>query len=128
MSAPHPDKTPEKAGTEDRRDWASIPVVPVLPESLHAAEGSDEIFVRLAGAKIIRIGAPSIPVADRLEGGGLVIDYTLPGSAVEHRLVFAFNELGMWIERDSYRNDGNPVFFDRALTPEEITDLVTDQK
>ena len=79
-------------------------------------EGGEEIFRRLVGCKIIRIG--SAADAD-LEGGGLIIDYSIANSALEHRLVFAFNELGMWLLWDSmeaYRAHWS----ERCLSAQEI--------
>jgi hypothetical protein len=34
---------------------------------------------------------------DAIEGGGLAIDYCRPGNEITRRIVFAFNELGMWV-------------------------------
>jgi hypothetical protein len=33
-----------------------------------------------------------------LEGGGFLIDYIPAGDTKTHRAVFAFNELGLWVE------------------------------
>lgn len=52
----------------------------------------------LVGAVIVDIGAA--PIEDCIEGGGLVIDYRAEGSQQVRRLVLAFSEVGMWIERD----------------------------
>jgi hypothetical protein len=54
---------------------------------------------RLRGATIVDIGAA--PVEMEIEGGGLVIDYRAAESSKIQRLVLAFTELGMWIERET---------------------------
>lgn len=48
------------------------------------------------GAVIVRLG--TIDAGQKVEGGGLVIDYRKPDSNQVRRVVFAFNELGMWLE------------------------------
>jgi hypothetical protein len=35
---------------------------------------------------------------DGIEGGGLIIDYTARNETAVRRVVFGFNELGMWVE------------------------------
>ena len=52
----------------------------------------------LIGASIVRLG--TIPSLDA-EGGGLVIDYTPLGSTEEHRAVFEFSDVGMWVHSSS---------------------------
>jgi hypothetical protein len=79
-------------------DYKGLEIIPALPSGLHLPEGDEEIFRRLVGCKITGIG--STANAD-IEGGGLLIDYTLPDSELPQRLVFAFNELGMWTIWDS---------------------------
>lgn len=49
----------------------------------------------LAGATVLRFG--TIP-GTRTEGGGLVIDYRPKDRKRAKRVVFGFNELGMWVE------------------------------
>jgi hypothetical protein len=115
MSGPHSDKTPESAIAEDERDWSNMPVVAALPASLHPAEGGEDVLRRLAGATIVHIGAPE---TSSFEGGGLVLDYTLPGSTVQHRIIFAFTELGMWIEWDSLRDRDEFIITNRAMSRE----------
>jgi hypothetical protein len=49
----------------------------------------------MAGATIVRIGS----VNDAgIEGGGLLVDYIPAGQTQIRRVVFAFNELGLWLE------------------------------
>jgi hypothetical protein len=76
------------------RDWT---VVGALPEARSLPSGGEEICKRLVGATIIRIGGVAEP---GIEGGGLIIDYRLPGSTQTSRVLFAFNELGMWVEAE----------------------------
>jgi len=71
-------------------------VIEALPASSGAHRGEEQVFQRLRGSRISRIGAPSI---GGIEGGGLVIDYVRNGT--HGRVVFGFNENGMWIEFDS---------------------------
>ena len=49
----------------------------------------------LTGATIVQLG--TIEDGDLLEGGGLVVDYRPPGTERVRRIVFEFNEAGMWI-------------------------------
>ena len=51
----------------------------------------------LIGATIVRFG--TIP-GEKVEGGGLVIDYKPVGSDEAKRIVFGFNELGMWVDSE----------------------------
>lgn len=76
-------------------------IVPVLPDRFHPEQG-DEIPEDLVDATILRIGtANDIDV----EGGGLIIDYIPAHYRPEwdriFRVVFGFNELGMWVEHRS---------------------------
>lgn len=66
-------------------------ITPVLPASLGRRDSFD---ADLIGSKIIGFG--TIPDSD-LEGGGLVIDYVPEGQVKSRRIIFEFNELGMWI-------------------------------
>jgi hypothetical protein len=54
----------------------------------------------MRGAEIVKIGSVD---DDGLEGGGLLIDYIPRGSDCIRRVVFAFNELGLWIEGEAER-------------------------
>jgi hypothetical protein len=124
MSGPRSDETLEKSAAGDQRHWADVPVIAVLPASLHAAEGGEEVLLRLAGARIVRIGAPA---GREVEGGGLVLDYMLPGSSIEHRIIFAFTELGMWIRWDSLREEEDFIITDRVRNSDSTTALLSDQ-
>jgi hypothetical protein len=66
-------------------------VIPKWPNFFDADRGED-IPTELIGATIAAIGT----TRERVEGGGLVIDYKPCGSAKVKRLVLAFNEVGMW--------------------------------
>jgi hypothetical protein len=57
----------------------------------------------LQGATILDFGFPN--EAGDLEGGGLVIDYLPKGMPHRRRLVFAFNENGMWVDHLSLKSD-----------------------
>lgn len=74
----------------------NVPVIPAMP-SPDGAGGEEQLFSRMAGATIVRIGAPA---GSPLEGGGLVIDYRVSGEAELRRVAFAFNENGMWLVYD----------------------------
>jgi hypothetical protein len=76
------------------QDYRSAKIIEAFPRALCRREGErDDLLRHMAGATIIRIG--SIEDTD-LEGGGLVIDYKPRGISDTLRVVFAFNELGLW--------------------------------
>jgi len=81
-------------------DYESLEVIEALPDFFHSPRGKEEVFRRLAGAKIVRIGSTA---EKGIEGGGLILDYELDGRI--YRLVLAFTELGMWVEYDSFLNE-----------------------
>lgn len=81
----------------DDLDIASLTVVRALPLARFYPEGAPEIFERLAGACILEIGGAA---EGGIEGGGLIIDYVPAGSDAPRRVVFAFNENGMWVESE----------------------------
>ncbi len=56
----------------------------------------------LIGSRIIGFGTSN----ERIEGGGLFIDYQPPAKP-KKRLVLAFNEAGMWVEYHSNQG-GSP--------------------
>jgi FAD/FMN-containing dehydrogenase len=53
----------------------------------------------LIGSQIMAIG--TLKDDNDIEGGGLVVDFREPGSTTVNRIIFAFNECGMWIECQS---------------------------
>ena len=80
---------------------ASVEVVGELPPAGHYTDRAHDVFAKLAGATIVACGAPAEP--DLVEGGGFVIDYVPVGATAVHRIVFAFTELGMWVEFDGIK-------------------------
>jgi hypothetical protein len=75
-------------------DLAKVKILPRLADRLDPERG-DPIPDDLIGAKILAMGCIAPP--DAVEGGGLAIDYCKPGNENTRRVVFAFNELGMWV-------------------------------
>lgn len=78
-------------------DYAKLEITEALPSLFHGPDGAEDVFRRLRGAEIMRLGSTA---AEGIEGGGLVLDYKL--SEQTYRLVFAFSELGMWVVYDSF--------------------------
>ena len=80
---------------------ARAAILPLLPDRFHPERG-DKIPEHLVGATILRIGtATDIDVED----GGLIVDY-VPAYHRDDwdcvfRVIFGFNELGMWVEGHS---------------------------
>jgi hypothetical protein len=91
VSAPRPGRG------KKTRDFLSASVIPRLPDCRDSARAGDAFPPDIIGAKILRFGAA--PPECELEGGGLIIDYIPLDESEPKRLVLAFNELGMWIER-----------------------------
>jgi hypothetical protein len=58
-------------------------------------KGADIEFQRRRGAIVLRIKGTD---GAKIEGGGLIIDYRLPGKANIMRSVFSFSEIGFWTE------------------------------
>jgi hypothetical protein len=79
-------------------DFAALDLVEALPHSRFAPDGGEELLRRLRSARIVRIGGANDDA--NIEGGGLIIDYVTAGGR-DGRVVFAFNESGMWVEYDS---------------------------
>jgi hypothetical protein len=78
-------------------DYAGLKIVEALPVSRFAPGGEEALFCRLKGATIVQIGSTE---ESGIEGGGLIIDYTIAGNTTVRRIVFAFNESGMWVVHD----------------------------
>jgi hypothetical protein len=76
-------------------DFANLTVIEALPISRFRPEGAEDVFRGLAGATIVKIGGVA---EDGIEGGGLIIDYRPADSLEICRVVFGFNENGMWVE------------------------------
>lgn len=81
-------------------DFKTLEVDPRLPHSVGGGYGDDAraLFKSMQDARIVTIGAPD---TDQIEGGGLVIDFIAAGDTAVRRVVFGFNECGMWVEYDS---------------------------
>lgn len=75
-------------------ELSRVEILPRLANRLHP-KGGDPIPNDLIGAKIVAIGCLAAP--DAVESGGLAIDYRKPGREKVTRIVFEFNELGMWV-------------------------------
>jgi hypothetical protein len=83
--------------TKDNYAGASVSLF--LPSPLWRLARGDEIPPEIMGATIRRFGGVGVGAADTdTEGGGLVIDFVPAGRTDICRIVFGFNELGMWVE------------------------------
>ena len=69
-------------------------LIPRLPNWFDPNKGKD-IPSDLIGATVVAVGT----IDEKIEGGGLVLDYRPRDTEPVCRLVLAFNELGMWIHR-----------------------------
>jgi hypothetical protein len=74
-------------------DYRSLKIVEAFPLARFAPEGGEVLFRRMRGATIVQIGSTD---EDGIEGGGLLIDYVPANGTTPYRIVFAFNELGLW--------------------------------
>ncbi len=83
-------------------DYTGLTIIEALPLSRVVPSGAEDLFRRLRGATIVQIGSTD---EDGIEGGGLIIDYRLSAAENVHRVVFAFNESGMWVEFDTVSED-----------------------
>jgi hypothetical protein len=54
----------------------------------------DSVFASLKDAVIVQIGMARHPHIE----GGLMIDFIPQGQTEKRRIIFGFNELGMWLE------------------------------
>ena len=82
--------------TQARTDLRTCGILPTLP-SFFANHRDIPIPDGLIGSTIISFGAVDSD-DDAPEGGGLVIEFRRPNAKHTERIVFAFNELGMWVE------------------------------
>ena len=69
-------------------------LIPRLPDSFNPNRGA-AVPRDLIGATILAVGTTN----ERIEGGGLILDYRPQKKNQVYRLILAFNELGMWIHR-----------------------------
>lgn len=74
---------------------------PVFIQSMPAYFGHHEHDVPpdLIGAKIVNFGTVDAP--ELFSGGGLLIRYVPKGSSSSKTIMFEFNELGMWVSKES---------------------------
>jgi hypothetical protein len=82
-------------------DLMSAAVIDALP---HIFGRNGPVPASLAGATILRIG--TLENRNQIEGGGLVIDYQPTGSPAR-RIVFAFNDVAMWVEGEADLSNEN---------------------
>lgn len=81
-------------GVRDRLiDPRDLKIEPNL-SSYFGSKPSEEL-AGLAGCTILEIGEP---VGADVEGGGLALRFTRPGSDASETIVFGFTEIGMWVE------------------------------
>ena len=74
----------------------TAPLIPRWPDRFDPNRGAS-VPGELMAATILGIGTSD----ERVEGGGFLIDYRPANSPEVHRLALAFNDLGMWIHRQS---------------------------
>ena len=74
-------------------DYQELKIMEALPHALYQPEGGEVLLRRLRGATILRIGSTD---QEGIEGGGLLIDYVPANGQQMRRVVFGFNDLGMW--------------------------------
>jgi hypothetical protein len=77
------------------QDFRRLNITQAFPCGRFSPEGGEALLHRMALSTIIQIGSTD---EDFLEGGGLLIDYVPAGETQTRRVVFAFNELGLWVE------------------------------
>jgi len=75
-----------------QRESDRAEIIPKWPDRINPDRGCS-VPSELIGATIIGIGTSR----EKIEGGGLVIDYTPVGETTSRRIKLAFNELGMWV-------------------------------
>lgn len=90
------------------RDLSALTVARELPPAGHYTDRAHPLFQRLCGATILEMGTP-VEDDPRIEGGGLIIDYMRAGETTPQRVVFGFNEAGMWVEFEGPLTPSNPA-------------------
>ena len=73
----------------------SFEIIPYMPSVFRRGEAIPE---KILGAEIRKFG--TVPKELDVEGGGLSIEYIPTGEKELRRIIFAFNELGLWVESD----------------------------
>jgi hypothetical protein len=96
----------EGQAVEGTIDYGRLDVIEALPLSRFYPEGGERLFRAMAGAEIIRIGSTD---EDGIEGGGLILDYRRSGFDTVNRVIFAFNESGLWVEREGALDQASPA-------------------
>jgi hypothetical protein len=102
-------------------DLSRADVLPNLPNYFHPEDG-DPLPAGLVGARIVRFG--TLPRTThgtpdgQPEGGGLVVDYVPEGKKKVRRVVFGFNENGMWVVFEGKTKTALP---EAASPPESAT-------
>jgi hypothetical protein len=77
-----------------KEQYSVLHIVRELP-AVYTSHKGEPMPGDLIGATIVDIG--TAPEEYNIEGGGLVVDYRKAQGTDVKRIVFAFNELGMWI-------------------------------
>jgi hypothetical protein len=89
--------------------FAALDIIEALPMGSYAPQGGEATLRAMAGARIVRIGSTD---EGDLEGGGLIIDYLPAGGDGVRRVIFSFNERGLWVEWQGVPS--NPVLSRRG--------------
>jgi hypothetical protein len=89
-------------------EYESLPVVGELPSGTNDPHGGKTLLRRMSGARIVRIGGTNADI----EGGGFIIDYICGGENQVRRVVFAFTELGMWVEYEGHAPSSRAAILD----------------
>lgn len=84
-------------------DFSKLQIARELPPAGDYTDRASDLFEAMVGARIVDIGAP-FGGDRRIEGGGLVVEFIPAGDTAKRRVVFGFNEGGMWIEFDSSKS------------------------
>lgn len=71
-----------------------ISILPKWADIFDSSHGED-IPPDLIGATIVRIGVP-LEESEKLDGGGLAIEYTPANSREKKLILLAFSDCGMW--------------------------------
>ena len=85
-----------QGGVVTQDDFAKLQVATGLPPAGHYIDRAEPVIMALRGARILAVGAADDEDIE-IEGGGLVIDFE-SAEVSARRVVFGFNECGMWVE------------------------------
>ena len=78
---------------------SKIEILPVWPNAFQR-DNAEPIEPDLIGAVILASGMPR-HAGERIEGGGLAIQYKPANTSKAKCIMLAFNDCGMWVSRDS---------------------------